>query len=122
MYDTLTLDYLGVLFHFSVPGEVCISMEKMVQEFLDEVTVAVDARAEISAAHYPYNVDNESESLSNNARETLHSQSSLYGQARQDRPVDRCVLSFHFPYIDNILSRNCVMASLPISCWFRTMI
>ena len=40
------------------------------QEFLDNA----DAQEETPAAHYLYNIDNESESLSNNARETLHSQ------------------------------------------------
>ena len=40
--------------------------------FLDEVAVVV-ARAKTPAAHYLYNVDNESESLSNNERGNLHS-------------------------------------------------
>ena len=40
----------------------------MVQEFL-EVAVAIDARAETPAAHYQYNVDNESELWLNNERE-----------------------------------------------------
>ena len=42
VYDTLTLKYLGVLFNFSIPGQVSIIMGKLVHDFLDEV--AVDAR------------------------------------------------------------------------------
>ena len=35
VYGTLTMDYLGMLFNFSIPGQVSISMGKIVQEFLD---------------------------------------------------------------------------------------
>ena len=47
------------------------------QEFLDEIAVAVDARVDTPAAHYLYDVDDDSESLSNNENENF----SLNGQA-----------------------------------------
>ena len=95
VYDTLTLDYLDMLFNFCVPGEVSISMGKMVQEFLDEVAVAIDTRAETPATHYLYNVDNKSESSPNNERESTYilvakGLTSLNGQVWQARPVDHC--------------------------------
>ena len=95
VYDKLTLDYLGMLFNFSVPGEVSIGMGKMVQEFLDEVAVAVDARAETPAAHYLYNVDNENQSLSNNEKDNLHSlvAKALY-MAKRGRPDLLTAVSF----------------------------
>ena len=52
VYERLTLDNLGMLFNFSIPGQVSISMGKIVQEFLDEVAVAVNERAETPAAHH----------------------------------------------------------------------
>ena len=66
-------------------------MGKMMQQFLNEVAVAVDTPAETPAAHYLYNVDNESESCQiMRERELIFTgcQGSLYSQAWQARTVD----------------------------------
>ena len=52
MYDGLTIDYLGMIFNFSVPGQVSISMGNMIAELLANVGVGDDARAESPAANY----------------------------------------------------------------------
>jgi len=56
IYDSITVDYPGMLFNFSVTGQVSISMENMMVEFATEVEVGDDARAELLAANYLFNI------------------------------------------------------------------
>jgi len=56
-----TLDYLGMLFNFNIPGEVSISTVNMVSEFLTEVGVGDGARAESPACNSLYQVDDKGE-------------------------------------------------------------
>jgi hypothetical protein len=95
VYDTLCIDYLGMLFDFSVPGEVSISMGNMVQEFLNEVGVDADAKAESPAANYLYDIDDKAEILNDSDREHLHSlvAKALY-MAKRGRPDLLTAVSF----------------------------
>jgi hypothetical protein len=95
VYDGETLDYLGMMFNFSIPGEVSITMGNMITEFLNEVGVCDDARAESPAANYLYNVDNNEELLSKSDKDHLHSSvaKALY-MAKRGRPDILTAVSF----------------------------
>ena len=50
VYEGPIIDYLGMLYDFSLPSEVSISMGNMIHEFLQELAVADDAHADSPAA------------------------------------------------------------------------
>ena len=62
-----------MIFNFSIPGEVSISMGNMVSEFLQELAVPDDARAESPAANYLYDVDESEANLDDETSKHLHS-------------------------------------------------
>ena len=55
--------FIGMLFRFSVPGQVYISMGNTISEFLAEVNVGDDARAESPAVNYLFNIDDDAQLL-----------------------------------------------------------
>ena len=85
VYEGPSVDYLGMIFNFSIPGEVSISMGGMIDEFLSEVGVSDDAKAESPAANYLFEIDESAQLLDENDKGNLHSSvaKALYGQAWQ---------------------------------------
>ena len=73
LYEGPTIDYLGMLFDFGLPGEVSISMGNMIGEFLQELDVADDAHAESPAASHLYVVDEREVMLDDKTSKHLHS-------------------------------------------------
>ena len=73
VYEGKVIDYLGMLFNYSIPGQLSISMGNMINQFLVDIGVSDDARAESPAANYLFNIDNDAELLNQNDKELLHS-------------------------------------------------
>jgi hypothetical protein len=95
VYEGSSLDYLGMIFNFIIPGEVSISMGNMVAEFLQELNVPDDARAESPAASYLYDIDESEANLDDETSKHLHSlvAKALY-MAKRGRPDILTAVSF----------------------------
>ena len=95
VYEGSSIDYLGMIFNFSIPGEVSISMGNMVSEFLQELAIPDDARAESPAASYLYDVDESEANLDDENSKHLHSlvAKALY-MAKRGRPDILTTVSF----------------------------
>jgi hypothetical protein len=89
------LDYLGMIFDYSVPGEVTISMKNMVLEFLNELGISDDAKASSPASSYLFQIDDDDELLNDNEKESFHSlvAKALY-MAKRGRPDILTAISF----------------------------
>ena len=70
-------------------------MGNMINEFLVDICVSDDARAESPAANYLFNIDDDVELLNKNDREFLHSMiaKALY-MAKRGRPDILTAVSF----------------------------
>ena len=71
VYEGKFIDYLGMLFNYSIPGQVSISMGNMINQFLVDIGVSDDARAESPAGNL-FNIDNDAELLNQNDEKFLH--------------------------------------------------
>ena len=90
IYEGPVTDYLGMLFYFSLPGE----LGNMVAEFLQELPVADDAHAESPAASHLYIIDESEVMLDDTTSKHLHSSVAkafcmTEGQARYTNPNGR---------------------------------
>ena len=95
VYEGPSVDYLGMIFNFNIPGEVSISMGGMIDEFLSEVGVGDDAKAESPAANYLFEIDESAQLLDENDKGNLHSSvaKALY-MAKRGRPDILTAVSF----------------------------
>ena len=95
VYEGPVIDYLGMLFDFSLPGELPISMGNMVAEFLQELDVADDAHAESPAASHLYSINESEAKLDDETSKHLHScvAKALY-MAKRGRPDILTAVSF----------------------------
>jgi hypothetical protein len=85
--DGKVIDYLGMIFDFSIDDEVTIGMEHMVHEILQEMDIVDGAVSKTPAASYLFDVDEKSELLNNNMRERFHSHvAKLLFMAKRARP------------------------------------
>jgi hypothetical protein len=84
-----------MIFNFNIPGEVSISMGGMIDEFLSEVGVSDDAKAESPAANYLFEIDESAQLLDENDKGNLHSSvaKALY-MAKRGRPDILTAVSF----------------------------
>jgi len=84
-----------MVFNFSVPGEVSISMGNMVHEYLAEIGIDGNARAESPAASYLFDIDESAELLDETDKDNLHSlvAKALY-MAKRCRPDILTAVSF----------------------------
>jgi len=96
VYDGHSIDCIGMTFNFIVPSEVSISIGNLINEFLAEVGVGDDARAESLAANYLNYIDEgKGELLNISDKEQLHSlvAKALY-MARHGMPDILTTVSF----------------------------
>ena len=83
VYEGRRVDYLGMIFSFNIYQYYC----GMIDEFLSEVGVGDDARAESPAANYLFEIDESAQLLNEDDRGNLHSSvaKALY-MAKRGRP------------------------------------
>jgi hypothetical protein len=94
-YEGPSVDYQGMIFNFNIPGEVSISMGGMINEFLSEVGVGDDAKAESPSANYLFKIDKSAQLVDENDKGDLHSSvaKALY-MAKRGRPDILTAVSF----------------------------
>jgi hypothetical protein len=93
VHDEKTLDYLGMIFDYSVVGEVRISMDNMIREAVNEYNI--QSKAATPAALHLYQINNSSPLLRAKTKEKFHSvvQKLLY-ISKRTRPDILTAVSF----------------------------
>jgi hypothetical protein len=71
VHDVKTLDYLGMIFDYSVAGEVSISMDNMIRGAVNEYNI--QSKAATPAALHLYQIHNSSPLLRTKTKEKFHS-------------------------------------------------
>jgi hypothetical protein len=100
-HDEKVLDYLGISFDYSIPGEVSISMESMVDDVINEAKLNVGDVISTPAAGYLFNVS-ESEYLMKKESDHFHSVTAkLLYIAKRARPDILTAVSFLTSRVQN---------------------